>query len=151
MRKQSRDEPVKVFVYGTLMPGHYYHRHVKRYVRRWRYGTIRGRLIDVGWYPALAPGEGVVRGVLLETAFEALRVMDHIEAYDAERNAGEYLRKRCTVSLAGGGETSAWTYEFSEPVRLADRPELLHHHDDGIPVYGWAPNEQPDPARLKRA
>ena len=58
-----KDEPSKVFVYGTLMRGLSRH----HYMSDGRFegeASAKGRLISLGEYPALLDGAGTVRGEL---------------------------------------------------------------------------------------
>lgn len=141
----------RLFVYGTLMPGGHYYPSLARHVRRRWPGTIRGMLVNVGWYPALLPGDGLVRGLVYELPDSALRTTDAIEQYDARRGAGEYLRKRVTVEIdpvvaaAGANSLEAWTYEYARPERLAHLPKLFAGRREGVPVYAWR-NEHAPPA-----
>jgi gamma-glutamylcyclotransferase (GGCT)/AIG2-like uncharacterized protein YtfP len=153
-RQASPRPTIRLFVYGTLMPGYYYHPRIAPHVRRWRRGWIDGVLVDVGWYPALVPGRGIVQGVLLEVDEAGLAVTDYIEAYRPGDHASEYIRKQVQVRLdevgsPGEGPTvSAWTYEFARPEHLADRPVLLAGQVAGQPVHAWSPSAEPDVRRL---
>jgi gamma-glutamylcyclotransferase (GGCT)/AIG2-like uncharacterized protein YtfP len=68
-------QPASLFVYGTLMPGHGNHRRIERFVLRARPGRITGILVDLGAFPALVPGDGLVEGVLLE--IDPVGALDH--------------------------------------------------------------------------
>jgi gamma-glutamylcyclotransferase (GGCT)/AIG2-like uncharacterized protein YtfP len=88
---------VRLFVYGTLMPGHGNHRRIERFVLRARPGRITGILVDLGAFPALVPGDGLVEGVLLEIDPSALSITDQIEGYAPNRSDCLYVRKQVTL------------------------------------------------------
>jgi gamma-glutamylcyclotransferase (GGCT)/AIG2-like uncharacterized protein YtfP len=98
-----------LFVYGTLMPGHGNHRRIERFVLRGRPGRITGILVDLGAFPALVPGDGLVEGVLLEIVPSALSITDQIEGYAPNRSDCLYVRKQVTVTLDDVTQVTAWT------------------------------------------
>ncbi len=131
-----------LFVYGTLLPGGGYHARIERYLRGFSPGTIAGVLIDLGLYPALVPGEGRVRGGVLELDAAALPIIDEIEGYDPDGGISLYIRKQVQVEPddAGvGGPLAAWTYEYGNPARIAHRPRLVVGHVNGQPLHAWKP------------
>jgi len=127
----------RLFVYGTLMPGQSNFSRIKPYVLATRPGETDGILVDLGSFPALLEGDGVVRGVLLEMEQAALRITDGIEGYHGEREGSLYWRKEVTVRLESGEETVAWTYFFARPKQIADRPRPIVRLDEGRPVFSW--------------
>ena len=68
----------RLFVYGTLMPGFGNYANIEHLVRSSQPASTEGVLIDLGAYPAMIPGLGLVKGVLLELDDEALAVTDRI-------------------------------------------------------------------------
>ncbi|HEY8599984.1 MAG TPA: gamma-glutamylcyclotransferase family protein, partial [Thermomicrobiales bacterium] len=80
-------EPNQCFVYGTLKRGQSNYPLIAASVREARPATIRGRLYDVGPFPALAHGDEAIHGELLLIVPEALAgvlvVLDDLEGYDA--------------------------------------------------------------------
>jgi len=72
-------------------------------------GSIAGRLLDLGRYPALVAGAGRVQGELyrLDDA-ELLPVLDREEGYN-------FRRSMTTVTLAGGRRLRAWVYRYRGP------------------------------------
>ena len=60
-----RENTVKLFVYGTLMPSESNYHQVEDHVSVAKPGTIEEILVDLGAYPALIPGHGIVKGVVL--------------------------------------------------------------------------------------
>jgi gamma-glutamylcyclotransferase (GGCT)/AIG2-like uncharacterized protein YtfP len=78
--------PVRVFVYGTLMPGQPRWRHLSRYAVSWQPATAAGRLWDTGrGYPAATFDDvaGEIPGVAVllraEAAEAAIQLLDEIE------------------------------------------------------------------------
>ncbi len=125
-------ETTNVFVYGTLMPKAWNHRLIEEYVRQAVPGTIPGILIDLGSFPALIPGDGIVRGVLLTVDCTAIQITDRLEGVPHL-----YRRKETNVTLDDGSTVTAWVYEYAEPTRISDRPKLLVGYDNSLPVYAW--------------
>ena len=129
----------RLFVYGTLMPGQSRYRLIERYVHSTRPGMIQGILVDLGAFPALVPGEGIVKGTILDVDPVAISVTDRIEGYEADRKSCLYLRKSVSVTLGNGQTETAWTYEYANPDSIADRPTLEVGDNDDIPTYAWPP------------
>ena len=129
----------RLFVYGTLMPGESNYDQIEDLVIDHKPGTIiDGVLVDLGAFPALVPGAGiVVRGVLLEIKPAALEVTDRIEGYSPDRDRCLYLRKEVTVVVEDGEDATAWTYVFANPASIADHPRLVVDVIDDIPVSAW--------------
>jgi gamma-glutamylcyclotransferase (GGCT)/AIG2-like uncharacterized protein YtfP len=103
------DGPVRLFVYGTLMPGEPLWPALSPYARRWTEATAPGRLWDTGHgYPGVrfAIGDDAVPGVVVDlhhaTAAEAIEVLDEIE------EEGRLYRRVEVVTSAG----PAWAYEW---------------------------------------
>jgi gamma-glutamylcyclotransferase (GGCT)/AIG2-like uncharacterized protein YtfP len=129
----------ELFVYGTLMPGGRYHRQIAQHVRDVRAGVIEGMLIDLGAYPALVPGTGAVRGVLLTIDAAALPIADQIEGYHVSGGESLFVRKPVIVRLDAGGVIEAWGYEFARPGRIAHRRRACVGREDGAALYAWPP------------
>ena len=71
-----------LFVYGTLMPGHGNHRRIERFVPSvFAPDESPASLVDLGAFPALIPGDGLVEGVVLDIDDSALAITDQIEGY----------------------------------------------------------------------
>ena len=131
------NRPVRLFVYGTLMPGYANYHHIECYVLKRRPGRIRGVLVDLGAFPALIPGSGVVEGVVLTIDPAALALTDHIEGCYPERKYCLYKRKRAEVFLDDETQTIAWTYEYANPHLVEEYPRLLRGEIDDISIYAW--------------
>jgi gamma-glutamylcyclotransferase (GGCT)/AIG2-like uncharacterized protein YtfP len=100
---------MRLFVYGTLMPGDVLWPELEPYARSWERVTVRGRLWDTGnGYPGVHFDEAgdAVPGVLVvlhgDRAAEAVDLLDRIE--DEGR-----LYRRVEVETSGG---RAWAYEW---------------------------------------
>lgn len=131
------DQPFRLFVYGTLLPGEANHRLIEQHVRSTRPATIPGVLVDLGAFPALIPGDGIVEGVLLEMASEAMAITDRLEGFHPDRDHSLYLQKEVTVRLDDSQRVQAWTYEYADPSTISDRPRLVVGRQNGSPVFSW--------------
>ncbi len=85
--------------------------------------TISGQLFDLGDYPGLRPGTGVVIGeihALLEPS--ALDRLDRFEDFDSRRpQASLYVRERTMLLEPAGRE--AWLYVYNRVPDLSQRVE----------------------------
>lgn len=113
-------ERLPVFVYGTLLPGHYNHDRLLHghfedstpavlsdYDLHFAYGD--------GGFPAIRKGTGRVKGVLFyltPAEYEARMLrLDRLEGYDEEDEAvSMYLRRKATVLCQDGTHRQAWVY-----------------------------------------
>lgn len=126
-----------LFVYGTLMPGESNYRQIEDFVLDHKTGTIDGVLVDLGAYPALVPGEGIVQGTMLQLDREALEITDRIEGYYPDRDRCLYVREEVVVRFDHGHEATAWTYFFANRNNVTDCPRLVVGESDGIPIFEW--------------
>ncbi len=89
--------------------------------------TFRGRLYDLGEYPAAVPstedGDQVVGEVYrLCNAFEVLLRLDTYEACEpGHAEPTEYVRRREFVRLESGAVLEAWVYVYNLPVTSLPR------------------------------
>jgi gamma-glutamylcyclotransferase (GGCT)/AIG2-like uncharacterized protein YtfP len=75
---------------------------------------VRGRLYDLGPYPALKAGRGRVVGDVYRVGKPSVfRVLDRYEA--------NFVRERCVVKLTRGGLRRAWVYRYRRSVARAVR------------------------------
>lgn len=149
-----------VFVYGTLRQGGV--REMPRLFPQCAFvgfGTVKGRLFDFGAYPGFMPdGEGAddvigdVIGEVYVVPAIVLQALDDIERYEAHNEAGSYYhRRKVTVALRDGRETSAWVYvcnphfyDCSRPIKTNDW--IAHAAVKGdLPLESW-----PDGAPIKK-
>jgi gamma-glutamylcyclotransferase (GGCT)/AIG2-like uncharacterized protein YtfP len=125
VRKPAAGRGQLLFVYGTLRP------FVDIPMARWLRsvatyaGTarVRGRLYDLGPYPALRPAQcrdEWVAGELYFVGAKALRVLDRYEAGDGW-SAPRFVRKRCKVEVARSRSSSAWVYLYQRVVNPRSR------------------------------
>lgn len=77
-------------------------------------GVARGRLYDLGPYPAFAPGSGLVHGELFEIAdASVLADLDAFEEYDPANPAGSLYVREPVVLLDTPHE--AFIYRYNRP------------------------------------
>ena len=115
--------PALLFVYGTLRrsPRGLHHPLLRR-TRFLGNGTARGRLYDVGRYPAFVP-VGTTRNrvsgelyLLRYPEHDWPRLDAHEECDDNDPRA-EYRRELIDVRVPGGKSVRAWCYIYNRPVR----------------------------------
>ena len=94
-------------------------------------------LVDLGAFPALIPGDGIVEGVVLELDTEAMVITDRLEGFHPDRSHSLYLRKEIVVHLTDGQQVQARTYEFGDPRSISDQPSLIVRHRKNKPVSSW--------------
>ena len=95
----------KVFVYGTLMKNEPNH-HFLEDSRFLGVSAIKGyEMYNVGWYPAIIPGEGTVPGELYEVPEWDMKYIDGLEG-----EGSLYIRKCETTT----GNDLAYIYEYAQ-------------------------------------
>lgn len=109
----------RVAFYGTLRqrePG-YHQLQLERKLRFLGMCSIPGVLYDLGDYPALFNGDGVVVAELFALSNESLMShLDEFEGYDpANPTSSLFVRRETKLA---GGEGVAWVYFYGE----SDRP-----------------------------
>ena len=124
--------PHALFVYGTLKSGQFNSPLLAPYARSVEPARIRGELYDVGLFPALVEGDGMVWGELVRLAAgglaAALPVLDRLEDYRPDDPAGSmYLRRIVEVTTAGGATEHAHTYFYNRD----------HHGLAPVPSGDW--------------
>jgi len=99
------------FVYGTLMRGFPLHRLLEGRAEYAGNGTVGGRLLDLGAYPAAVPDlRGAVAGELYRLRDTGLwRVLDSAEG-------PQYHRDEAAVRMADGREVTAFIYWYVGPL-----------------------------------
>jgi gamma-glutamylcyclotransferase (GGCT)/AIG2-like uncharacterized protein YtfP len=110
-----------LFIYGTLLPTLCRHDalHGAPCVGPAR---VRACLHDLGEYPALVPGDGVVLGEVYAVDARLLAHLDAVEeVVPGDDAASLYLRRKIRLdALAPGLPEQAWTYVYNRSV--ADSP-----------------------------
>jgi len=102
-----------LFVYGTLMRGFALHRLIEERAECLGGGTVKGRLLDLGAYPAAVPDpHGIVVGEVYRLGETGLwRVLDSAEG-------PQYHREGVAVRMADGREVTAFIYWYGGPLDL---------------------------------
>jgi gamma-glutamylcyclotransferase (GGCT)/AIG2-like uncharacterized protein YtfP len=114
-------EPQLLFVYGTLRPGLAEAAgHLVDDLERAGTATVRGLLFDLGEYPGMVAGDGIVHGELLRVDDAArLAALDEYEGCGGPGPLFE--RHRTTVRLDTGEELTAWAYFYVRSVAGKER------------------------------
>jgi gamma-glutamylcyclotransferase (GGCT)/AIG2-like uncharacterized protein YtfP len=112
----------RLFVYGTLRPGHA-PPEIADAVARLRPigpGTVRGHLHNLGAYPGLildASAPSVPGQVFAVPDAPTLARMDSYEGYDpANPDESLFLRVQVAIVLDTGAETVCWIYTYNRPI-----------------------------------
>ena len=114
---ESLDGPTLLFAYGTLMPD----RSRVEVGGRWAADAVRGRLHDLGPYPALVglgdPGAGWVEGYVRPV--DAAELRDVLDSYEG---VAEGLFARVVTTTRAG--RLAWIYVYGRAVPPGARGPL---------------------------
>ncbi len=99
----------KLFVYGTLKKGFPLH-HYLSHARFLGEASLKGfQMYDLGWYPGIVPGEGVVYGEVYEVGPATLALLDEVEE--------EYERKLLEIVFPSGEKTEAFVYIYQGDIK----------------------------------
>ena len=117
-----------LFVYGTLKQGYLNAPLLEGCIETISPGTVRGLLYDVGLFPALVAGDGMVRGELVRVKPELWRsvvaVLDDLEEYRADDEDGSmYLRRVVTAHTESGENIAVSTYFYNRDLSTLRRIE----------------------------
>lgn len=97
----------KVFVYGTLMTGETNHHYLKNSTCLGK-ATIKGYdMYDVGWYPAITPGNNIIIGELYQVPIDDIPSIDLLEG-----EGSIYIKKCETITDTEGNTTFAFVYIY---------------------------------------
>ena len=110
------------FVYGTLMAGESNHNYYLRNRECIGKASVTGfDMYDIGSFPGIVPGAGVVKGELYEITDEDLENFDYLEG------EGDLYIRKCVPAAADSGEVLfAHVYEYNYAVSdLELIPEYL--------------------------
>ena len=78
---------------------------------------VPGRLVDLGRYPGLLPGEGSVSGEVYAVDDAHLARLDGVEGMvPGDRSASQYWREEVTVSAGPLQGQRVQTYVYNRPV-----------------------------------
>ena len=106
----------ELFIYGTLMPGLRLEAEMQG-AERLGLARVPGRLVDVGRYPGLLHGEGLVSGEVYRVSDAQLARLDEVEEMvPGDRGASQYWRERVTVQDGALTGQQVWTYVYNLPV-----------------------------------
>ena len=104
-----------LFIYGTLMPGLRLEAQMQG-ARFLGLAQVPGRLVDVGRYPGLLPGEGAVSGEVYEVDDAHLARLDEVEdTVPGDRAASQYWREEVTVFSGPLQGERVQTYVYNRP------------------------------------
>jgi gamma-glutamylcyclotransferase (GGCT)/AIG2-like uncharacterized protein YtfP len=107
---------LRVFVYGSLLPGEFNHGVAAPWMLDARPGEVSGRLVDCGAWPALvrngATMGGRVRGMWLTVRPGALAELDELEDFIGPESPNEY--ERIWVRDASGQPLEGWVYVWPD-------------------------------------
>ncbi|MFC5469068.1 gamma-glutamylcyclotransferase [Cohnella suwonensis] len=129
MRPTNGALPIRVFVYGSLLPGQSNHGVVAPYLLAAREGRVRGFLVDAGEYPALLLDEAgetsgdrehggdrvqarFVRGMWMEVAPAGLPALDELEGFLGIGEDNDYERVR--IADADDPDCAGWVYIWTD-------------------------------------
>jgi gamma-glutamylcyclotransferase (GGCT)/AIG2-like uncharacterized protein YtfP len=105
----------RLFIYGTLMPGLRLQAEMQgaRFVGA---AQVSGRLVDVGRYPGLLAGEGLVTGEVYEVDDAHLALLDGVEGVvPGDRAASQYWREVVAVVSGALQGQQVQTYLYTRP------------------------------------
>jgi gamma-glutamylcyclotransferase (GGCT)/AIG2-like uncharacterized protein YtfP len=110
-----------LFAYGTLVPGcePAQMNSICSQMEPIGEATVRGILYDLGAFPGVVEGNGVVRGVVLRVPKVAWGAMDAYEGCPIPGGEGGLFRRIMTrATLDGGEELDCWMYVYARDVRV---------------------------------
>ncbi|GGF99598.1 hypothetical protein GCM10010916_16100 [Paenibacillus abyssi] len=113
------DEPpyIRVFIYGSLLPGLSNHHVVAPHLQSIVPGTIAGTLVDFGPYPGLfrtgdLRSAGTVRGCWIEVTRIGLQKMDELEGFAGIEEENDY--ERVWVRDSNHPKMQGWVYVWRD-------------------------------------
>src|SRR5687768_9028254 len=108
-----------LFAYGTLMPGcaPAAMRSACDRMEVVGHGTVRGSLYDLGQFPGVVEGGGIVHGLVLRVPTDAWAKLDEYEACPSpDSPEGLFRRVRTRAKMEDGGEVECWLYVYARDV-----------------------------------
>ena len=124
-----------LFVYGTLRKGFDLplQKRISRDIEWVGPSEIRGKLYDIGKYPAALPVEknekSVIKGevIKINDPVKVMKLLDKYEGYDPKKlKSSEYYREKEKLVLKDGKKVEAWVYWYNYPVEGKKR---IRHKD----------------------
>lgn len=116
------NDPVYLFVYGTLRPGYTnpYARYLHQHSRPVGEGTLPGRLFDLGQYPGATyepDGSRLVHGTVFDLG-KNRAILSRLDAYEGISKppaaTDEYIR--VVIPVQCNGQTlPCWVYLYNRP------------------------------------
>jgi gamma-glutamylcyclotransferase (GGCT)/AIG2-like uncharacterized protein YtfP len=131
------NHPDLLFIYGTLLPGLKLEREMTgaEYLGA---AQVRGDLYDIGTYPGLVAGPGLVSGEIYRVSAEHLLHLDSVEEVVANNPAASlYLRERIKVVTGNFAGQLVWVYIYN---RSVERLRLLSGGDYRAYLFGTKRN-----------
>jgi gamma-glutamylcyclotransferase (GGCT)/AIG2-like uncharacterized protein YtfP len=122
----------QLFVYGSLRSGfrHPAYEYISRFFNLVAIGKVRGRLFDMGNYPAGVPADedffitGELYRVKNEAEFSwAIGQLDDYEGVKPEPGEATLYRRELVEVLVEGETTSAWIYWYNGDT--TGRPRIM--------------------------
>ncbi len=98
----------KVFVYGTLMNGETNHHYLQNSTPLGKATMKDYEMYDVGWYPAITPGNNLIIGELYQVPIDDMLTIDMLEG-----EGSLYIKKCETITDAKGKTTFALVYIYN--------------------------------------
>jgi gamma-glutamylcyclotransferase (GGCT)/AIG2-like uncharacterized protein YtfP len=109
-----------LFAYGTLIPG-CEPKAMNAVCSRLTVvgeGTVRGTLYDLGAFPGVIEGDGIVHGIVLRVPPHAWPAMDAYEGCPITGgDEGLFRRVMTRATLADGRAVDCWVYVYALDVR----------------------------------
>ena len=127
-----------VFVYGTLLQGernHDFYLHESRYSGKAH--IIGFDMYDIGYYPGIIPGDGLIKGELYDISKDTLSDLDYLEG------EGSLYVRHCVPTIVENSETYlTLVYIYNHSIDGLDRiPEALQPYTadwkDRLDDYVW--------------
>lgn len=112
-----KTSPKHLFVYGTLRPALAYGEslHLITGLNLIGAATVPGQLYDLGEYPGLTNGKGLVHGDVLEIVnFDRLAAIDAYE--ECDREPPLFRREQTIATFSEGHLLPVWVYRYCQPI-----------------------------------
>jgi len=106
----------RIFVYGTLKQGFgNHHRVFGGYDIKITPAFTKGKLYDLGWYPAMTVGTDKVFGELIEFDNpDILKRVDYLEGFKGVNHPHNYYERQEVDVFVGDDMVKGWVYFLSD-------------------------------------